>query len=167
MMQTRTRNIDAVIGAWFKDGRTFYVKRSARMQNYPNAWSLISIQFSPSEFPDFTDLSKAQNLIERISEQRLGSVQVRLMRYIKSARCSDNPMQVPVTLHLYQIELESQPKLNPQYYVDSAWFTPEEYMKAAENTTCGLCMRMWSDYCYQSGLSKTRFAPRVRQDYDR
>ena len=41
-------------------------------------------------------------------------------------------------------------------------FTPEEYMKASENATCGLCMRMWSDYCYQAKVSKIRFAPRVR-----
>ena len=163
-METMASQIEAVIGVWFKDGRTYYVKRSGRMENYPNAWSLLSIQFTPEEFPDFSDLSAAQKVMGRMSEERLGGTPVRLVRYLKSARCSDNPMHVPVTLHLYEIELESEPKLNPRYYVDSAWFTPEDYKKASENATCGLCMRMWSDYCYQHGLSKTRFAPCVRLD---
>ena len=34
-METMASQIEAVIGVWFKDGRTFYVKRSERMQNYP------------------------------------------------------------------------------------------------------------------------------------
>lgn len=165
-MKTLARNIDAVIGAWFRDGRTFYVKRSGRMENYPNAWSLLSIQFRPEEFSDFTDLAAAQKVMEKMSKERLGGVPLTLIRYLKSARCSDNPMHVPVTLHLYQIELKREPELNPKYYVDSAWFTPEEYVKASDNSTCGLCMRMWSDYCYERGLSKGRFAPRVREDYD-
>jgi hypothetical protein len=161
-MESSVSQIDAVIGVWFKDGRTYYVKRSSEMQNYPNTWSLLSIQFDQDEFPDFADLESAQNLMKRMSDERLKGTPVRLIRYVKSARCSDNPMHVPVTLHMYQIEFESEPELNPRYYVNSAWFTPEEYMKATENATCGLCMRMWSDYCYQSGLSNVRFAPKVR-----
>ncbi len=161
-MKSSASQIEAVIGVWFKDGRTFYVKRSSRMENYPNTWSLLSIQFKTKELPDFTDLAAVQGAIERMAKERLGGTPVRLVRYLKSARCSDNPMQVPVTLHLYQIELEHEPEINTEYYVDSAWLTPEEYIKASENATCGLCMRMWSDYCYQSGLSKTRFATPVR-----
>ena len=161
-MESSVSQIEAVIGAWLKDGRTLYVKRSGRMENYPNVWSLLSIQFTPEELPDFTDLAATEKVMERMSQERLGGVPVRLIHYLKSARCSDNPMQVPVTLHLYQIELEREPELNQQYYVDYAWFTPEEYIKASENATCGLCMRMWSDYCYQSGLSKIRFAAPVR-----
>lgn len=163
-METMASQIEAVIGVWFKNGRTFYVKRSGQMENYPNAWSLLSIQFAPEEFPDFSDLSIAQKVIDRMSEERLGGIPVRLIHYLKSARCSDNPMQVPVTLHLYEIELEGKPNLNASYYVDSAWFTAEEYINASQNATCGLCMRMWSDYCYEKGLSKTRFAPSMRLD---
>ncbi len=161
-MEASKEEIEAVIGVWCKDGKTFYVKRSPQMQNYPSAWSLLSIQFTPEEFPDFTDLAAAQKVMEKMSQERLGGVEVALSRYLKSARCSDNPMQVPVTLHLYQIELDSKPKLNPRYYVDSAWLTVEEYLAASADSTCGLCMRMWSDYCYQAGLSKIRFAPSVR-----
>ena len=161
-MKTLVEQIEAVIGVWYKDGRTFYVKRSEQMENYPNVWSLLSIQFTPEEFPDFTDLAAAQKVVEKMSQERLGGVPVRLKHYLKSARCSDNPMQVPVTLHLYQIELDNEPELNPRFYVDSAWFTVEEYLTASAKSTCGLCMRMWSDYCYQSGLSKVRFAPSVR-----
>jgi len=161
-MEVSTLNIQAAIGVWFKDGRTFYVKRSSQMENYPNVWSLFSIQFTPEELPDFTDLEDAQRVMERMSEERLDGAPIRLIHYLKSARCSDNPMGVPVTLHLYQIELKHEPELNQKYYVDSAWLTPEEYLAASADATCGLCMRMWSDYCYRTGLSKTRFAPSVR-----
>ena len=161
-MESSVSQIEAVIGVWFKDGRTFYVKRSGQMENYPNTWSLLSIQFTREELLDFTDLAAVQGAIERMAKERLGGVPVKLVHYLKSARCSDNPMQVPVTLHLYQIELSGKPKLNPRYYVDSAWFTVEEYLAASADSTCGLCMRMWSDYCYQSGLSKVRFAAPVR-----
>ena len=164
VMEATMQDIDAVIGVWYKDGRTYYVKRSAEMQNYPNVWSLLSIQFKPEQLPDFTDLEAAQKIMERMAEERLGGVPVKLTGYVKSSRCSDNPMHIPVTLHMYRIELEREPELNPRYYVDAAWFTPEEYMKASEKATCGLCMRMWSDYCYQMGLSEKRFAPPVRPD---
>lgn len=160
-MKTLVEQIEAVIGVWYKDGRTFYVKRSDQMENYPNVWSLLSIQFTPKELPDFTNLEATQKLMEKMSQERLGKVPIRLSRYLKSARCSDNPMKVPVTLHLYQIELDSEPKLNPRYYTDSEWFTVEDYLTASAESTCGLCMRMWSDYCYQSGLSKIRFAPSI------
>jgi hypothetical protein len=161
-METLVEQIDAVIGVWYKDGRTFYVRRSDQMKNYPNVWSLLSIQFTPEELPDFTDLNAAQKLMEKMSDERLDGASIKLTGYLKSAKCSDNPMGVPVTLHLYQIELEGTPELNPRYYSGSDWFTVEEYLEASADSTCGLCMRMWSDYCYQAGISDVRFAPSVR-----
>ncbi|KKL14127.1 hypothetical protein LCGC14_2518870 [marine sediment metagenome] len=164
-METKSKDveaIEAVIGVWHKDGKTFYVKRSHQMENYPDVWSLLSIQFTPEEMPDFTDFTPVPSILERMSQQRLGGVPIHFKRYLKSARCSDNPMNVPVTLHLYEVELEREPELNPDYYVDSGWFSVDEYLKASENATCGLCMRMWSDYCVQAGLSDVRFAPSVR-----
>ena len=154
-------NIQAGIGAWHKDGRTFYVKRSGQMENYPNVWSLFSIQFTDEELPDYQDKEDSSKVMNRMSQERLGGEPIQLIRYIKSATCYENPMNIPVTLHLYQIELEQKPKLNPRYYADSAWFTPEEYLEASAESTCGLCLRMWSDYCYQMNLSKIRFAPSV------
>ena len=163
-MQSLVEHIDALIGVWARSARTFYVKRSSLMENYPNVWSLLSIQFGPDELADFLDLASVQRVMARMSEQRLGGVPLRVLRYLKSARCSDNPMGVPVKLHVYEIELEDEPRLNPDYYVESAWFTPEEYLSASANSTCGLCMRMWSDYCYENGLSDVRFAPQVVED---
>ena len=156
--------IQAVIGVWPKGERTFYVKRSPWMENYPNVWSLMSVQFAPDELADFLDLGSVQRIMERMSQERLGGAPVRVVRYLKSARCSDNPMGVPVRLHLYEIELDEEPPLNPEYYVDSAWMTPKEYTAASANSTCGLCMRMWSDYCVDNGLCETRFAPEVVED---
>jgi hypothetical protein len=163
-MRTTTQHIDAIIGVYVQDDRTFYVKRSPSMENYPNAWSLLSIQFTLDELQDFLDLPSAQRVMERMSQERLCGAPVHVVRYLKSARCSDNPMGVPVRLHLYEIELEEEPRLNPEYYIDSAWMTPEEYTVASANSTCGLCMRMWSDYCVENGLCETRFAPEVVED---
>jgi len=163
-MTTSVGQIDAIIGVWARGDRTFYVKRSECMENYPGVWSLLSIQFAPDELPDFLDFGKVQPVMEKMSRERLDGAPIRVVRYLKSSRCSDNPMNVPVVLHLYQIELDEEPQLNPRYYVDSAWFTPEEYLRASANSTCGLCMRMWSDYCYQHGLSDIRFAPQVQED---
>jgi len=163
-METLTQQINAVIGVWFKEGKTFYVKRSSHMENYPNAWSLMSIQFTLDELPDFSDIGVVQRVMERMSEERLGGVPIRVTHYLKSARCSNNPMNLPVTLHLYAIELDCEPEPSPNYYVDSAWFTFEEYMEVSSDSACGLCMKMWSDYCYQNGLSRIRFAPEVREE---
>ncbi len=156
--------IHGVIGVWTREDRTFYVKRSEGMENYPGAWSLLSIQFAPEEVPDFSDLPIAQRIMDRMAEQRLHGTPLRVVRYLTSSRCSDNPMRLPVVLHLYQVELACEPTLNPEYYVDSAWLTPEEYVEASAGATCGLCMRMWSDYCYANALSEMRFAPSVVED---
>ena len=85
---------------------------------------------SPFDY-NFTDFTPVPSILESRSQQRLGGVPVHFKRYLKSARCSDNPMHVPVTLHLYEVELEREPELNPDYYVDSGWFSVDEYLKAS------------------------------------
>ena len=154
-------SLHAVIGVWFRDGRTFYVHRSRQMQNYPGAWSLLSIQYEPDDEEDVWDFSWVQSLMERMADDRLGGVGIRVKRYLSTAVCSDNPMRQRVKLHMYQIELDEEPRLNPAFYDDRAWMTPEEYVDCAAGGTCGLCMRMWSDYSVRKGLSSAPFAPPV------
>lgn len=156
--------INAIIGVWYSGNKTFYVKRSAKMQNYPLVWSLLSIQFKPEELPDQLDLDAVQKLMEKMSAERLGSTPVKVVQYLTSATCSDNPMQTRVALHLYRIEFDRPPELNPEFYLDSAWLTPDEYTERSKNSTCGLCLRMWSDYCLHRGLVSKRFAPAVNAD---
>ena len=43
-----SEDLHAAIGVWHRGSQTFYVKRSAQMQNYPLVWSLLSIQFDPA-----------------------------------------------------------------------------------------------------------------------
>lgn len=151
--------IHAVIGVWYKDGKTFYVRRSAKMENYPNVWSLLSIQFVPSTFVHDTDPEVVQSLMEQMAEERLGGVGVRVVRYLTSAHCFRNPMNKAVYLHMFQVELDDQPILNPDYYSDCAWLTPEEYCERSHDAMCGLCLRMWSDYSVRHNLAKRAFAP--------
>lgn len=156
---TASREIHAVIGVWYKDGRTFYVRRSPKMANYPNVWSLLSIQFSPTTMAHDTSIEVVQSLMERMSKQRLGGVGIQVRRYLTSAHCSNNPMDKLVFLHMYSIELDDEPELNPDYYTESAWLTPEEYVERSRDSACGLCLRMWSDYSVRHRLSERSFAP--------
>ncbi len=151
--------IHAVIGVWYKEGKTFYVCRSDRMTNYPDVWSLLSIQFDPVTFQEQLNLDYVRSLMERMSRERLGGVGITVLRYLNSAQCSDNPMEKQVILHMYEIELDSVPDLNPDFYCDGAWLTPSEYEERSRGATCGLCLRMWSDYCVRNSLAEHAFAP--------
>jgi hypothetical protein len=155
--------IHAVIAVWHRGSRTFYVKRSAKMQNYPLVWSLMSIQFDPLKV-DPLDLEAVQPLFERMSRERLCSAPIRVKRYLSAANCADNPMARRVFLYMYEVELEDEPKLNPDYYVDAEWLEPVEYERRSAGSTCGLCMRMWSDYCVRNRLAERPFAPPVPVD---
>ncbi len=157
------RILHAVIGAWHRGERTFYVQRSNKMKNYPGAWSLFSIQYAPEELPDSLDLDRVQRVMERMSAERLHAAPVRVRRFLTASTCTHNPIDMIVSLRLYDIEFESEPSLNPDYYVDSAWMSPVEYLQRCGNATCGSCMRMWSDYCYKHRLCEFRFAPRLLQ----
>jgi hypothetical protein len=151
--------IHAVIGVWYQDGKTFYVRRSAKMENYPNVWSLLSIQFNPSTFAHDTDCKVVQPLMEQMSRERLGGAGIRVVKYLSSSHCFQNPMNKDVYLHMFDVELDDLPKLNPDYYADCAWLTPEEYSERSQGGTCGLCLRMWSDYSVRHRLAKRAFAP--------
>lgn len=152
--------IHAVIGVCHSGDRTLYFKRSAQMENYPGVWNLLSIQFAPAELPDFMDLENAQTLFRRMSAERLRKAPLLVKRFLTSGVCSDNPMQRRVHLFLYELELlAGAGNLNPRFYTDHGWFSPEEYQQRAAGAACGLCLRLWSDYAFRNGLSPVRFAP--------
>lgn len=155
----------AVIGVRFDHGKTFYVKRSPNMKNYPNTWSLFSIQFNPDQV-DYRNLKQVQSLMDKMSEERFGGGAIKVLNYLDSGTCSSNPINKRVFLHMYLVDLEKEPMLNPDYYADSEWLTPQEYVERSKEAPCGLCTRMWSDYSYTHGLSKERFAPMVTEDID-
>jgi hypothetical protein len=136
----------AVIGAWYRGDRTFYVKRSEKMQNYPGAWSLFSIQYDPSEMPDSTDLATAQRIMERMSDERLYGAPVQVRAFLTASTCNNNPINKIVNLRLYRMELERQPALHRDYYVDAAWLTRTELETRRGNTVCGSCLRAWFDF---------------------
>jgi hypothetical protein len=151
--------IHAVIGVRYDGRRTLYVKRSDAMENYPGVWSLLSVQFDPGELPGLDDLVAAQRIFDRLSFERLGALRLRVERHIVSGTCSDNPMGRRVVLHLYAISYNGVASLNPRYYSDQAWLTPSEYEQRAAGMSCGLCLRLWSDYSFRHGLAPARFAP--------
>ena len=157
--------LHAVIGVWFDNGRTFYVKRSAKMANYPNTWSLLSIQFNPNDF-DPRDEGRAAGLFRELSRQRLGGAEIEPLALITSANCRSNPIDRHVFLHMYLVDVKQPPVLNPDFYSTGAWLTPAEYRERSSNSACGLCTRMWSDYSFSHGLSSERFAPQVSDNID-
>ncbi len=167
MMETReaARPIHAVIAVWHRDAKTFYVKRSAKMANYPLVWSLMSIQFDPATLNPL-EAAAVQPLMDKMARERLCGAPLRVTQYLSSASCADNPMQRRVFLHLYEVELQGEPRLDPNYYVDSAWLEPAEYEVRSSGAACGLCLRMWSDYCVRNRLTDRRFAPAVPPEDD-
>ena len=156
---TKGRPINAVIGVRRRGGSTYYVRRSDEMENYPGVWSLFSIQYEPSDLADVRDLDAAQPLFDAMSAQRLGGVPVRISRYLTSGSSDLNPMNVDVTLHLYEIEFDEEPHLNPRYYTASDWLDADEYEDRCAEQVCGLCLRLWSDYAWLSGYTDRPFVP--------
>jgi hypothetical protein len=167
MMESReaAHPIHAAIAVWHRGAKTFYVQRSAKMANYPLVWSLMSVQFDPATLNPL-DTAAVQALMERMARERLCGTRLRVAKYLSSANCADNPMRRRVFLHLHEVELLEEPRLNADYYVDSAWLEPAEYEARSSGATCGLCMRMWSDYCVRNRLTDRRFAPVVPPEDD-
>jgi hypothetical protein len=132
--------IHAVIAVWHRGARTFYVRRSARMANYPLVWSPLSIQFDPKQV-DPLDLAQVQPLMDRMGRERLCGARVRVTSHLSSASCAENPMERRVFLHLYEVELDVEPTLDSAFYSDAAWLEPPEYQQRAAGATCGLCTR--------------------------
>lgn len=159
-------DLHAVIGVWNDGARTFHVKRSQRMRNYPGVWSLFSIQFRPEELPDPDDLSAAQVHFERMARQRLGGAGVETLELLATDSSDRNPIGHNVHLRLYRIRFESQPRLNPEFYTDGRWMTFDEYEVAASGEACGLCMRMWGDIAFLHGIIDRPFIPN-REAMDR
>lgn len=156
----------AAIGVRFRDALTFYVKRSEKMANYPGVWSLPSIQFGPQELPDPSVISSAQALMEEMSKERLGGVPIKTNQFLISGDSTDNPFGRHVFLYLYEIELPEEPRLNPDYYTDSAWLTAREYEERSAGQRCGLCLRLWSDYAWMAGLTDRPFLAHAEAYHD-
>lgn len=154
----------AVIAVAHRDDRTFYVKRSTRMANYPGVWSLLSTQFDPRDLPDVRDLGRVQRYLDVISKERLGGTAIRINRFLTSGDSDDNPIDRHVFLRLYEVELDEEPHLNARYYTDAAWMTAEQYELASAGQGCGLCLRLWSDYAWLAGITDRPFVPRGRID---
>lgn len=160
-MNKNLPELHAVIGVRFKDGLTYYVQRSNKMENYPSVWSLLSIQFDPKELPDPKDLTRVQIFMKKMSDERLGGVSIHTKNHLISGDTTDNPFDKHVYLHLYEVELPKEPVLNPDYYSDAEWLTAEEYEERSANQRCGLCLRLWSDYAWMAGVTDRPFVPRA------
>jgi hypothetical protein len=129
------------------------------MQNYPDVWSLFSIQFPPASIDDMSDLAHVQPLFDKMSAERCGGAAVKVKSYLTGGSSDQNPMEVDVHLHLYELEFEEEPQLDPRYYTDGAWLSAEEYEDRCAEQVCGLCLRLWSDYAWLMGYTDRPFIP--------
>lgn len=149
--------ITAIILVRQHAGLTWCVRRSSKMANYPNLWSLPSIQYEPGTFADPLDIDRASELANALSEQRLGGTPVRVNRFLTEGSSNENPMGVDVKLRLYEVELAAEAVLNTHFYVGQEWMAPEGYQKASAGQPCGLCLRLWSNYAWLSGITDIPF----------
>jgi len=129
------------------------------MENYPGVWSLFSTQYDPASVEDVTDLEAVRPIFEAMSLQRLGGVPIRVKSYLTAGSSDKNPMGVNVTLHLYEIELDEEPRLNKRYYTDGVWLSAAEYEERCAEEVCGLCLRLWADYAWMKGYTDRPFIP--------
>lgn len=149
--------IHAVIGVWHRGDDTYYVKRSTKMLNYPGVWSLLSIRYNPETFLDKNDIERAASYFRTMSQQRLSGAAIKVNRFLIDGSSEDNPMGVQVHLRLYEIEIANPIYLNPDFYTDSGWMNFQEYEKASQGEKCGLCLRLWGDYAWLSGITDQPF----------
>lgn len=161
MRMADKKPIHAVIGVRRDGTKTFYVQRSEEMENYPDVWSLFSIQYDPADTAEMTDLDRIQPLFDAMSAQRCGGVPVMVKSYLTSGSSDQNPMNVDVTLHIYEIEFQREPELNERYYTGGAWLTAADYEERCAEQVCGLCLRLWSDYAWIMGYTDRPFIPRA------
>jgi hypothetical protein len=134
------------------------------MENYPGVWSLFSMQYDSTKVAEVTDLEAVTPLFKAMSVQRLGGVPVRVKSYLTSGSSDQNKMGVQVTLHLYEIEFDEEPRLNERYYTDGAWLTAEEFEARCAQQICGLCLRLWSDYAWIMGYTDRPFIPHTAHE---
>lgn len=153
--------IHAVIGVRHDGPKTWYVKRSMKMENYPGVWSLPSIRCDPADLRNPSDLSVAQANFDRLSAQRLGGAPLKVRRFLLIDTSDMNPMGVDVTLAMYEIEAPEDLDLVREFYVDSAWMMPADYELASAGQPCGMCLRMWSDWAWLNGITDRPFVPKV------
>ncbi len=145
------RTLDAAIGVWTRGKLTYYVRRSEAMGNYPGVWSLFSERFDPDEV-DPLDRADVQTVFQRMAFRRVGSGSVKVGRFL-SARSRYTPkLGCTVKLWMYEIALERDPDLNPDFYSDGAWLTDDDFRQRAEAAPCGMCTLMWSDYLKRLGF---------------
>ena len=156
-MNRKLPQLHAVIGVRYSGNRTFYVKRSRKMANYPGVWSLPSIQFERKQLPDPTNLFTVRNLMEKLSRERLGGFPIEVRSFLTAGDSAENPVGKHVFLYLYKIEMPREPRLNPDYYTEAAWLTAREYEQRSAGEPCGLCLRLWSDYAWMSGITDRPF----------
>src|ERR1700688_3150571 len=104
-MDTHLSKLFGIIAVAHDDDRTFYVRRSQKMINYPGVWSLPSIQFDPRDIADLKDPHQVQRYMEKISSDRIGGVQIKAKAFLTSGDSTDNPISRHVFLHLYAVEL--------------------------------------------------------------
>lgn len=161
----KEKQIHAVIGVRRAKEKTFYVRRSDQMENYPGVWSLFSIQYDPRAVADMRDIAAVTPLFGAMSNERLGGVGVRVISYLTSGSSDRNPMGADVNLHLYEIEFDEEPMLNSRFYTHGAWLSAEEYEERCAEQVCGLCLRLWSDYAWLKGYTDRPFIPHVEQSY--
>lgn len=154
--------LHAVIGIWTRGEETYFIKRSEQMENYPDVWTLFSIQYEPDEIDDPKNLGQAQIIMNRMSEERLYGSPVTVNQHILTEESDENPIDTYVHLDLYEIEFPQEPSLNPRYYVGGEWLTLDEYASRNTSETCGSCMRMYWDWAWMQNKVDKPFPTELR-----
>lgn len=154
---SKQKEIHAVIAVWRRGNQAFYARRSRMMQNFPEVWSLLSIQFPQGETTSGATEARVSELFNKMSRERLGNVPITVNSFLTAGSAYNADLEAQINLLLYDIQMEEEPILNPNFYTDGRWMTFSEYLDIVGKQKCGLCSHLWLDYAYLKGWSPAPF----------
>ena len=132
------RLIFALIGAWAKNGKVFYVKRSMNMPNYPGVFGLLSTRYDPLNDGFMGDAESAKPTFQRMADERLHGAPIKVGKKITSHTYQTGPAG-PLHLEIFEIFLEQEPALNPEFYTEFAWMDRWNLLNLSIKGECGKC----------------------------
>ena len=145
--------IFGLIGVWCKIEKDevlyYYVKRSSKMDNYPNTWGLLSRQWNRNDYHNILGLKdKLQPLFQEMSVQRLDNTPIKVIQWLatQANKPEENPLGCWLYLDIFQIELEKEPVLNPEFYTEAKWMTRKDILNLSITQECGRCTEMLTEF---------------------
>jgi hypothetical protein len=81
-----------------------------------------------------------------MSAERLNGVEIEPIQWLDSNFFYQIPLGGKMEMNVFQIKLEHDPNLNPDFYVDAKWLTHKQIVELSMREDCGKCTEMFLEY---------------------